>query len=61
MKLDTKQEGQISNISRIKHWHLIWKKKKTKKERRKEKKELQIPYYVKVRAEVVHNTGEIAE
>lgn len=60
MKLDTKQEGQISNISRIKHWHLIWKKK-TKKERRKEKKELQIPYYVKVRAEVLHNTGEIAE
>lgn len=37
-------------------------KKKTKKERRKEKKkELQIPYYVKVRAEVLHNTGEIAE
>lgn len=37
--------------------------KKKNKERKKErkKKELQIPYYVKVRAEVLHNTGEIAE
>lgn len=61
MKLDTKQEGQISNISRIKHWHLIWKKKKQRKKEGKKKKELQIPYYVKVRAEVLHNTGEIAE
>lgn len=56
MKLDTKQEGQISNISRIKHWHLIWKKNK---ERKKEGKKKEM--YVKVRAEVLHNTGETAE
>lgn len=37
------------------------KKKKQRKKEGKKKKELQIPYYVKVRAEVLHNTGEIAE
>lgn len=37
------------------------KKNKNKQRKKDRKKELQIPYYVKVRAEVLHNTGETAE